>query len=94
MLTIVKRISSHHVMVGGEEHFGWLPEGATAPLATPVRDVAFNIEIQFDGSGYVLQFLSEAGDIAGDTWHQTLEDAERAAREDFGVRNDQWQTVG
>jgi len=92
-MTIVKRILGHRVVVGGEQHSGWLPEGATTPLPTPTRDVAFNIEIEFDGSGYLLIYVSAKGDLYGDTWHRTLDDAIEAAFETFGVRDDQWQTI-
>lgn len=91
-MTVVKRILDHHVMVGGEQHSGWLPAGATTRLPSPVRDVAFDIEIKFDGFGYLLCYVSAAGDLYGDTWHQTLEDAEQAAAEKLCVCADQWQT--
>ena len=94
MITVVKQILGHHITVGGEPHSGWLPEGATTPLPTPARDVAFNITIEFDGSSYYLSFASEDGALANDTWHQSLEDAEQAAAEKFGVHPDQWQTIG
>jgi hypothetical protein len=93
MITVVKQILGHHVVIGGESHSGWLPEGATTPLPTPARDVAFNITIEFEGSSYFLCYASEDGALANDTWHQTLEDAEQAAVENFGVRNDQWQMI-
>ena len=93
MMSVVKKINSHRVRVGGEQHSGWLPEAAATPLPTPARDVAFNLEIQFDGSGYLLCYASEAGDLYGDTWHQTLDDAEAQAAEWFGVEPDQWQEV-
>jgi len=93
-MTVVKQILGHHVTLGGEPHSGWLPHGATTPQATPTRDVAFNITIEFDGSGYLLCYASEDGALANDTWHQTLEDAEQAAVKNFGVRSDQWQTIG
>ena len=94
MITVVKQILGHHVTVGGEPHSGWLPEGATTPLPTTARDVAFNITIEFDGSSYFLCYASEDGTLANDSWHQTLEDAEQAASENFGGRADQWQTMG
>jgi len=89
----MKRVLGHRVMIGGERHSGWLPKGAPTPLPTATRDVAFNIEIEFDGSGYLLCFVSAEGDLSGDTWHQTLDDAMKAAFENLGVRDDQWQTV-
>ena len=92
-MTVLKRISGHQVRIGGTQHSGWLPEGASRLLSTPVREVSFNLEIQFDGSGYLLCYVSQEGDLYGDTWHETLDDAEEAAAEDFGVQLDQWQDV-
>ena len=89
MITVVKQILGHHVRLGGQSHSGWLPAGATTPLPTATTDVAFNITIEFAGSGYVLCYASEDGALANDTLHQTLEDAEQAAAENFGVRADQ-----
>jgi hypothetical protein len=91
--SVVKKITGHVVRVGGTQHSGWLPEGAATPLPTPARDVAFNIEIQFDGSGYLLCYASQAGDLHGDTWHETLEYAEEAAKDVFGVEPGQWRDV-
>ena len=92
-MIVVKQILAHHVIFGGEAHSGWLPLGATTPRPTPTRDVALNITIEFDGSGYLLCYASEDGTFANDTWHQTLVDAEQAAFENFGIRNDQWQKI-
>jgi len=92
-MTVVKQILGHHVVFGGEAHSGWLPDGATMPRATPTRDVALNITIEFDGSGYLLCFASADGSFENDIWHPTLADAEQVALEDFGVRNDQWQKI-
>ena len=91
MLTVVKRISGYKLRVGGTQHSGWLPAGASRPLPTPVREVTFNFEIQFDGYGYLLCCVSKEGDLYADTWHETLEDAEEAAAEQFGVTPEQWQ---
>lgn len=91
--TVVKTIFGQRVMIGGAQHSGWLPERATIPPATPIREVALDLEIQFDGSGYNLRYVSEDRELYGDTWHETLDDAMAAAAESFGVRDDQWQTA-
>ena len=93
-MTIVKQILGHRVTFGGEPHSGWLPEGASAPRPTPTRDVAPGIDIRFDGSGYLLCWVSEDGQVEGDLWFESLSDAEKTAANDFGVAPDQWQTVG
>ena len=63
-------------------------------LPTPAFDIALNIAIEFDGSSHFLCYASEDGSLVNDNWYQTLEEAEQAAVEDFGVRADQWQTIG
>ena len=90
MVTVLKRVFGHKVRIGGTPHSGWTPEGAISLLPMPIRDVIFNLEIQFDGFGYFLIYESQDGDLCGDTWHETLSDAEAAA-ESFGVESEQWQ---
>jgi len=92
-MTIVKQVFGHHVTFGGERHSGWLPQGAAMPKPTPTNDVALNITIESDGAGYLLCWVSSDRTVAGDLWYQDLADAERAATENFGVADNQWQTV-
>ena len=89
-MKVLKRVTEHEVRVGGEQHSGWLPQDATRPLRTPVRTLLFNIEIQFDGYGYLLCYAANDGELYGDTWHETLAEAESVAIEKFGVSNEQW----
>ncbi len=93
VMKILKRITRHKVRIGGTQHSGWLPEGAVHPLPTPVREVSFNLEIQFDGFGYLLCYVSQEGDLYGDTWHGSFDQAVAVAAEDFGVRPSQWRSV-
>ncbi len=86
----VKWIVGFPFRLGGEPHSGWLPPGAAIPLPTPVRDVLLDIDIQHDGGGYLLCYSSQDGTFSGDTWHQSIEAAEQAAKEDFGVQASQW----
>lgn len=91
MLEIVKRVTGLPVQFGGEQHTGWLPAGAAVPLSTPVIDVLLDLEIQSDGDGYLLCFSSQDGTVHGDTWHQSVIEAENAAANDFGVQPSQWE---
>jgi hypothetical protein len=93
MLTSVKYIEGQMVRVGGTQHSGWLPETAAVPLPTPQRDVLFDLKIEFDGFGYLLCYKSQDGKLYGDTWHETLTEAEEVAAEMFGVRSEQWQAI-
>lgn len=90
-MSTIKRIVGLPVRIGGEQHTGWLPAGAARPLPTPARDVLIDIEIQFDGHGYLLCYQSRDGDVYGDTWHQTLTEAEEVAAECFRLTPSQWQ---
>ncbi|WP_169972917.1 hypothetical protein [Tautonia rosea] len=90
-MSTVKRVVGLLVRIGGEQHTGWLPAGAAIPLPTPIRDVLIDIEVQFDGHGYLLCYQSRDGDVYGDTWHGTLSEAEQVAAECFGVEPSQWQ---
>ena len=87
---VVMRVPEKVVLVGGAQPVGWLPAGASRPLAEPVRSLRFSFEIQFDGSGYLLCYESEDGGVCSDSWHETLEEAKRAAGEDFGVLDEEW----
>ncbi|MGN6545933.1 MAG: hypothetical protein ACTHK7_12845 [Aureliella sp.] len=91
-MTIVKFINERPLQIGGDQHTGWLPAGAATPLPTPVRDISLNIQIEFDGYGYFLCFSSTDGSVYGDTWHETLADAEQAANEDFGIHESEWRS--
>jgi hypothetical protein len=91
-MTVVKTVFGHQMIIGGDQHSGWSPTRA-ATAQSPRREVAFNFEIQSDGFGYLLCYVSEAGDLYGDTWYETLNGAMAAAAEAFGVRDDQWQTA-
>ena len=93
MLEIVKRVTGLPVQFGGEQHTGWLPAGAAIPLPTPVVDVLLDLEIQSDGDGYLLCYSSQDGTVHGDTWHQSVVEAENAAANDFGVQRSQWEPV-
>jgi hypothetical protein len=86
-------VSDFLVIVGGEQHSGWLPENATKPLPVPIRELPFDfvIEETIDGGGYLLEYQSHSGELYGDTWHETLEDAKAQAQQYFGVPVDAWQ---
>ena len=90
---IVKRVTGWRLTVGGEQHQGWLPPGAADPRPEPVREVTFNLEILFDGEGWLLVFDSLHPEFCGDTWHESLEDAERQPQEDFGIEPSQWESA-
>ena len=89
----VKRITGMPFQFGGEEHTGWLPPNAAVPLPTPFNDALLDVEIQYDGHGFLLCYATQDGLASGDTWYESLADAEQAAKEQFGIQRSQWQTI-
>lgn len=78
--------------IGGDQHNGWMPTGATRPVPDPVRAVSLDIRIARDPGGYLLIYTSQVGAVHGDTWHETLQGAESAAFEWFGLGASEWET--
>jgi hypothetical protein len=90
-MSVAKRVLGLPVRIGGEQHSGWLPVRAAQPLPTPIRDVLMDIEIEFDGYGYLLCYQSRDGSVYGDTWHETLAEAEQTAANSLGVQPSHWR---
>jgi hypothetical protein len=93
MLKTMKQINGVPVRIGGDQHTGWLPAGAARPLPTPIRELLMDLEILYDGSGYLLCYSSRNGSVHGDTWHASVLEAEQAAIEYFGIEPRQWYSV-
>src|SRR5690242_14316748 len=91
-IEIIARVPSKVIVVGGDQHSGWLPAGAVIPLSKPLREVRFTFELHFDGSGFLLCYHSEDHSLYGDTWHESQLEAKRAAFEGFGVQLDEWES--
>lgn len=92
-IRVIKRVRGLSYQFGGEEHVGWLPEGAAMPLPTPIVHAVLDLEIEFDGSGYLLNWMSQDGSVGSDLWFESLADAEAVAAVDFGVQSSQWEIV-
>jgi hypothetical protein len=62
------------------------------PRPTESQAVALDLNILDDGgSHYLLTYRAQNADVAGDTWHETLEDAFDAAEMNFGIARDEWK---
>jgi hypothetical protein len=89
----VKQVTNREVLFGGEEHSGWLPPNAPTPRPTPIRHAILDIRILSDSSGYILEWASQNTDDIGDTWHETIQDAEQQAETLFGVQANEWREI-
>ena len=91
-MSIFSRIAARKMRIGGNQHSGWLPEGAATLLPTPVREVTMTFEITDDGGGnFLLVCYSEDKSVHCDTWHQSIEEAKEAARISFDVSRSEWK---
>jgi hypothetical protein len=58
---------------------------------SPVRSVAFDFAIIEDGGGHFqLAYNAVDAEFAGDTWHETIEEAYENAEATFGIRQNEW----
>ena len=78
-------------MIGGNQHSGWLPDGAASPLPEPVREIDLDIHIKSESGGFLLVYAATDGSIHGDTWHESQEDAESVALEELGLAASDWE---
>ena len=90
---VIKRVVGLAIRLGGQQHSGWLPPGAANPLPTPARDVLIDLEIEFDGSGYLLICQAQDGSFCWDTWCESMEKAEMQAAEEYGIQPSQWEAM-
>jgi hypothetical protein len=51
---VVMKVVGKRVRLGGESHNGWLPEGASTPVRTPVRHAVVDVTIEHDSHGFLL----------------------------------------
>ena len=91
-MQVLKQILGFKVQFGGEEHEGWLPDGASLPKPTPCETVELDIRIEATDGGYLLIWVGQNRRYCGDTWHETVQDAERQAELQFGITGRDWQT--
>jgi hypothetical protein len=90
-VSVFASLAGRVVRIAGEAHKGWLPGGAIVPVPTPSQDVVLDLEIvDDDGGHFLLLYSARNTDMAGDTWHETLEDALDAAETNFGVARSEW----
>jgi hypothetical protein len=88
---VVVRVSGKVVAVRGNQGSGWSASGAAVASQAAGGAVPLDVEIQYDGSGYLLCYSSADGFLYGDTWHVSQAEAEQVAQEDFGVQAHEWQ---
>lgn len=92
----VKQVQDVEVTFGGDKSQGALPLETATPGTTPreVMKVSFVI-FEEDGGGFVLEWTSPKPEApySGDSFHESIEDAQDQARIAFGVEADSWESV-
>jgi hypothetical protein len=88
----IASIKGRVYLSGDEAQRGWLPGGASFPQSRSARPVLLDLEIVDDGAGhFILEFRSPDSGMAGDSWHDTLEEAFDQAESAFGIARDEWK---
>ena len=78
------------VLGGGNTKGGWgMASDQCAPSLT--HEETFDIEIHFDGVGYLLCYATTDISFYGDSWHTTELEAKQSALEDMGVEFNEWK---
>jgi hypothetical protein len=101
MSTVLKKVEGWPFAFGGEEHSGWLPPEAVTPRPTPVERELLDVQIESTDGGYLLTWAARSSPTCrdslppktGDTWHETIEDAEAPARDAFGIEHEHWTDI-
>ncbi|MBV8503574.1 MAG: hypothetical protein JO006_17880 [Paucibacter sp.] len=81
-------IASRAILIAGQPNSGWsgCDEGTPGSF-----ELDFALQVTSDGGkGYLLVYKSLDGQYAGDTWHQTIEEAYASAEEQFGIERGEW----
>lgn len=99
MATMLKKVEAWPVTFGGETHRGWLPPEATPPQPTPIESELLDVTISHEAGGYLLIWSARPSPTsselrppkAGDTWHESIDDAEEAAFRYFGITHQNWR---
>lgn len=91
-MKIVKQVTGKPVRFGGQQHKGWLPSNAPLPEATPVENTLLDARILDLEGGYILEWESQNSNHLGDTWHQSVEEAETQAKKEFGIEAWEWES--
>ena len=88
-MSLLKRASCL-VSLGGPDR-GWLPAGATPPIA---ESASLELFIRQTSEGFFLESTSlDSRYEGGDTWHASYEEALAQAQYQFGVSREVWTDV-
>ena len=85
------RLGERHRPTGRTKHYYGLPGGERHEVPVPVE---LRITKYEGDAGYYLFYCDESGQELTDTYHDSVADAMAQAEWEFGVRPDEWQTLG
>jgi hypothetical protein len=90
-MRVLKQVLANPIRFGGEKHRGWLPSDAALPPSNQLENAFVDVRILETEGGFILEWESRNTDHGGDTWHQTIGDAEDQAQHQFGIQTSDWQ---
>jgi len=88
------KLKAYVVRVTGKtiHSIGEVIEGKVVPKQK-MPDAAYVVTEEMNGSCYLYRY-SNTGEFAGDTWHETLEEAKRQARFEYVIGDSDWFNEG
>lgn len=89
MRTLV--VNDFPVTVIGNQNSGWGVANETEAQSQAAQTLLFDFEIEDSGGGFVLAYHSKSQELYADTWHESEEEAIKAANEEFGIPVDDWK---
>ena len=73
-------------------YLGTIVEGVPVPIEQ-LPDPTW-LEISQEGHDFFLLYLNADGECIADTWHQTLESAQKEGMLAFGIKPNEWTVTG
>lgn len=84
-------VKDFRVTVVGNQSSGWGAANESEKQSQEVQTLLFDFEIEDSGGGFILAYHSKSNELYGDTWHESEENAIKAANEEFGIPIDAWK---
>jgi hypothetical protein len=84
------QIRGRRVVLGGDEHVGWLPDGAASPQPTASSKVLVDFVIEGDDHGAMLYWHGHDGSH-WDVWRESVAGAVEEAESSWGIKPHEWE---
>ena len=92
-MKVIQQVIGKSVEIGGNKSSGWLPSNAATPPPTRPTQSLLDVRILKGAAEYILEWKSANGDHSNDSWHATIDEAKREAKDQFGIEASEWVEI-